>query len=94
MRKTDKKIDNKLRQVLTQLCENSLKELDGYQWISHEVNYNRFPDSLLITCMFTNKQTALIASQQSHIVKLIKQQLAVVGIDLKQPHKHIRFLPK
>jgi len=29
MRKTDKKIDNQLRLVLTDVCEVALKEIDG-----------------------------------------------------------------
>ena len=52
MRKSDKKIDNSIRQTLTALCENHLKDLFGFCWITHTVNYQKFPQSLQITCVF------------------------------------------
>ena len=39
MRKTDKKIDNNLRIVLTEVCEIALKEVTGFQWLTHLVDY-------------------------------------------------------
>lgn len=93
MRKTDKKTEKKLRQILTELCETTLQEHEGYQWISHEVNYNRFPNSLLIRCMFTDKQSAQQAKNQGLLVQKIKHALAIVDIDLKKTDRQIRILP-
>ncbi|PKG40920.1 Fis family transcriptional regulator [Psychromonas sp. Urea-02u-13] len=91
MRKTDKKIDNKLREVLTDVCDFALQEVAGYQWISHTVNYNSFPDSLVITCMFDNKQSADTEKQQGELLALINEKLNAVAISLKNPNKQISF---
>lgn len=90
MRKTDKKIDNKLRQALTEVCDFALHNITGYQWISHTVNYNQFPDSLMITCMFKNQQSAKHASQQKELSGLILKKLKDQLITL-QNSKQIRF---
>ena len=91
MRKTDKKIENKLRQVLTEVCDFALQEIAGYQWISHSVNYNRFPDSLVITCMFANKESAINAQQQGELISEIEKKLNSMAINLKNSQKQIRF---
>lgn len=91
MRKTDKKIDNKLREVLTDVCDFALQEVAGYQWISHTVNYNSFPDSLVITCMFDNKQSADTEKRQGELLALINEKLNAVAISLKNPNKQISF---
>jgi hypothetical protein len=91
MRKNDKKIDNKLREVLTEVCDFALQEIAGYQWISHTVNYNSFPDSLVITCMFDNNQSADTEQQQGELLTLINEKLNAVSISLKNPNKQISF---
>ena len=91
MRKTDKKIDNKLRQALTEVCDFALQNSAGYQWISHTVNYNNFPDSLVITCMFDNQQYADQAQQQDELFNLINQKLNAISVNLKKPLKQICF---
>lgn len=45
MRKTDKKTDNKLREVLTGVCDDALEEFAGFKWLTHLVNYDDFPKS-------------------------------------------------
>jgi len=91
MRKSDKKIENKIRQALTEVCDLALQEISGYLWITHQVNYQRFPDSLIITCMFADKETAHDAQQQGELLKVIQQKLQQIGINLKAPNKQLRF---
>lgn len=91
MRKTDKKIDNKLRQILMDICDFSLQNIAGYQWISHTVNYSHFPDSLIITCMFDNKENAISAQQQGKLLSLINESLNSISITLKAPNKQVYF---
>lgn len=53
MRKKDKKIDNELRLVLIDACEQALKDITGFQWLTHFlVNYDDFPNSLMVACVF------------------------------------------
>ena len=91
MRKTDKKIDKKLREALTDVCHFALQDIDGYQWISHTVNYNNFPDSLVITCMFADKESAEGAKQQGELLTVINEKLSEVEINLKNTHKQVSF---
>ena len=45
MRKSDKKIENQIRDVLTDVCEDTLKGYDGFLWVTHTVNFSSFPQS-------------------------------------------------
>lgn len=97
MTKTDKKIENKLRVALTAVCDIALDRIDGYQWITHTVNYASFPSSLLVTCAFDSPQAldALKHSKQdSFLQKTIVEHLASANIELKTPSKQIKFIVK
>ena len=50
--KTQKKIDNNVRKALTAACEDCLKDVPGFQWLTHQANYTNFPASLFVTCVF------------------------------------------
>lgn len=91
MRKTDKKIDNKLRSALTDVCDFALQNITGYQWISHTVNYNRFPESLIITCIFDNPENAQQAQQQGELLNRIISALNEISVNLSTPQKQICF---
>lgn len=91
MRKTDKIIDNTLRKTLTEVCDFAQLHCEGYQWITHTVNYKNFPDSLMITCMFDNQQNSDQEKQQGELVALINKQLNAMSVNLKKPLKQICF---
>ena len=61
MRKTDKKIDNQLRLVLTEACEVALKDIDGFQWLTHLVNYANFPALIQAQLLVANVKVTDIA---------------------------------
>lgn len=85
MRKTDKKLDNQLRQSLTDVCEIALQELAGFQWLTHTVDYSRFPQSLKIICVFdTNDELqGYLESDKKHLLKgLIEGELRNLNIKL------------
>ncbi|WP_394176911.1 Fis family transcriptional regulator [Thalassotalea litorea] len=90
MRKSDKKTDNIIRKVLTEACDIALEECSGFQWLTHTVNYDRFPGSLTVICVFaTNEQITQVDVEE--IRNLIKEKLAGAGINLEQVHKQVRF---
>jgi len=91
MRKNDKKIDNKLRQLLTEVCDFALHNSPGYKWITHSVNYNRFPESLVITCTFEDKLSADNAEQEKVLLTVIQQKLNSASIKLLTPSKQVNF---
>jgi hypothetical protein len=94
MRKTDKKIDNQLRLVLTDVCEFALEEIDGFQWLTHLVNYSDFPKSLKVVCVFdTNENLSGFMSQKSksELTSLIQAKLQDVDVKLKNVNDHISY---
>jgi predicted RNA-binding protein with PIN domain len=89
MRKTDKKIDNQIRQVLTQVCEIALNEYSGFQWLTHTVNYSDFPQSLQVICVFDthyNLNRFMASVERDTLSKLIQTKLfsIKVAIDIRQ----------
>ena len=66
MKKTDKILENTLVKVLTRVCEESLKKVDGFQWLTHLVNYKDFPRSLTVICIFETQDqiNQLLGSSQ------------------------------
>ena len=94
MRKTDKKIDNQLRRVLTDVCETALKDAYGFQWLTHRANYANFPKSLKVVCVFdTNDNLAGFMSGRSEkeLILLIKGKLREMGVELKSINDHIFY---
>ena len=95
MRKSDKKIDNQIRIVLTDLCENKLKAIEGFQWISHKANYSQFPSTLVISCAFDNEEhfnNTTTNTLKSDIAQWVKHALSKANVHLKDPQKHLRFV--
>jgi hypothetical protein len=94
MRKTDKKIDNQLRLVLTDVCETALKEIAGFQWLTHLVNYSLFPKSLKVVCIFdSNDHLSDFMSKGSRkdLESLIQLNLAEIAINVKNVSEHIAY---
>jgi len=94
MRKTDKKIDNQLRLVLTDVCEIALKEINGFLWLTHLVNYSSFPKSLKMVCIFdTNESLTDFMSKDSNkdLEWLIQSQLAEIAVNLTKVTNHISY---
>jgi small-conductance mechanosensitive channel len=94
MKKTDKTLENTIITLLTKVCEQSLKDLDGFQWLTHSVNYNDFPRSLTIICIFdTQDQVSKIVKSPNYdyLMSMIVEQLKSAGIQSPNPQKQIKF---
>lgn len=94
MKKTAKKIDKQICQALTKACETAKQQVQGFQWLTHLVNYNQFPDSLSIICIFETKAELEQARQQMQahlIVNLIKNELEQINIRFKDINRHVSF---
>ena len=94
MKKTDKKIDKQICQALTNACETAKQQVQGFQWLTHIVNYNQFPDGLSIICIFDTKAELDQARQQMKdqlIVSLIKNELEQINISFKEFNRHVSF---
>ncbi len=94
MRKSDKKIENQIRDVLTDICEGTLKGYDGFLWVTHTVNFSSFPQSLKIVCVFDTNQgrtNFLEGSGQQQVASVIQSAFNQGGIKLKNMDKHLSF---
>lgn len=94
MKKTDKKIENAIRIALTKVCEVALDEVPGFKWITHFVNYDAFPGSLSIVCVFGTKHelsSALSAHHDDFLRTLIVSELGAANIQYKNRPQFVRF---
>lgn len=85
MRKSDKKLDNQIIKALTEVCHSALEDIAGFQWLTHTVNFDKFPQSLKITCVFdTNQALAQYAKSEAnqYLLTLITDKLASIGLKL------------
>lgn len=97
MRKSDKKIENLIRDVLTDVCEETLKSYDGFLWVTHTVKHASFPQSLKIICVFeTNQDRAhfLMGEGQQHVSTAVQVAFSKVGVQLKNLSKQISYKTK
>ncbi|RUO29239.1 hypothetical protein CWE12_09650 [Aliidiomarina sedimenti] len=76
MRKTDKKTDREIIRQLTDLCEAAKDTHPGFIWLTHEVNYQRFPQSLKVVLVFDDEVSE--ASLLSEFRDLIPQVQAAL----------------
>ena len=94
MRRTDKKIEKNIRRALTDVCELALKNIDGFKWLTHHVNYDLFPDSLVVVCVFeTNLQLHQVYDDKmdDYLSKLIAEKLLEIDIKLQDIQQQINF---
>lgn len=94
MRKTDKKTDNQLRKGLTDVCETALKNIKGFMWLTHLVNYEKFPTSLQIVCVFDtsdNLQNYRESTQHKLLESHIQTELVKLNVKVKNIAKHISY---
>lgn len=90
MRKTDKKIENALRKALTQACSEALKTQDGFKWLTHFANYQHFPNSLAILCVFDTNDHLLKADSDG-LRSIINAALTSIDINVKDIREHVSF---
>lgn len=94
MRKSDKKIDNQIRKDLTQVCDSALESIAGFKWLTHQIDYAHFPQSLVITCVFDTNQslsTFLGSESKAAIEDAIASKMLALGVTRKQLNRCISY---
>lgn len=94
MRKSDKKLEKNIVSALTEACEDALKLYEGFEWLTHLVNYQSFPDSLSIICVFDTNENLLKTIEKddaNRFKQAIEAELVSYGIKLKDIKKCIVF---
>ncbi len=90
MKKTDKKTENALIAVLTESCNIALEKYEGFLWLTHFVDYQYFPNSLSIVCVF-NKNEQLTTEAIDGLQTIIKDKLLAINIGGKNLQRQISF---
>ena len=94
MKKTHKKIDNALRQSLTNVCDEALEKVVGFKWLTHITDYDDFPRSLKVICIFDSNQNQTLAEAQhkhDYMCDLINRALLKDNIKLPNVKGQVSF---
>lgn len=86
MHKAQKKIDNNVRKALTQACDSALEHITGFKWLTHFAQWDNFPASLRVVCVFETHaamETAVSREQDLQLRSIIQSNLLKVGINIK-----------
>ena len=87
-------IERELIRNLTEACETAKSEIVGFQWLTHDVNYERFPESLIVTWVFdgeVNKARALPSADKARVLELTLAAFEKVGISVPRIADHVAF---
>ncbi|GGY07869.1 hypothetical protein GCM10007160_39110 [Litchfieldella qijiaojingensis] len=88
------KMERRLVASLTHACEQAKLLLPGFCWLTHRVDYQRFPESLVVTWIFDthpNLANALKGDARRCIVDLTAEALAEAGLDVGDVSRHLDF---
>ena len=92
MSKTTKKLNDRLLLVLEKLTLQAKEELAGLASVSHTVQFDLFPGSLLVNCAFDTQALLDIAKPfEKQYQKKLNNMLLKQGILLKEPKRNLKF---
>lgn len=92
MHRIHQKIDKQIIKALTVVCEEVKYECEGFTWLTHEVDYQRFPQSLRIILVFTEETPAsalkaslvwIVRRVQDNLEPIIKELLPANQIEAR-----------
>ena len=92
--KTQKRTDNNIRLALITVCEQSLKDVPGFQWLTHQLDFTNFPASLLVTCIFDTQASLDQAAQEQHTLQMqnnVQAKLFKAGVKVSSPKNQVLF---
>jgi len=86
------RIERTLAATLTDACEAGKAEIVGFEWLTHDVDYQRFPSSLRVIWVFASQaeQDGAIAKGQDRLMQtLTAAALEAAAIQLETPTAHV-----
>ena len=87
-------VERELIRTLTLACETVKSEIVGFQWLTHDVDYERFPQSLRVIWMFDSEASrarALASSDKARMLRLTQAAFDEVGISVASIAEHVAF---
>lgn len=86
--------ERQLIACLTRACETGKAEIVGFAWLTHLVDYHKFPSSLMVTWVFdtqANRDRALANGQDERMVELTAEAFSGAGISVSAVSAHLSF---
>jgi len=93
MSKICHRLNKNLLAVLAQISEEA-KQVDGFSHLSHTVQFDCFPASLLVHCHFSGAQQLRVAQSnhaETKLQKKLHKLLLKKGIVLKNPKMNLKL---
>lgn len=87
-------MERELARTLTIACETAKSEIVGFQWLTHDVDYERFPQSLKVTWVFdtqASKESAIASPDKARMHDLTLAAFEEVGITVSNIAAHVEF---
>ncbi|MBZ9780133.1 hypothetical protein K9857_01010 [Pseudomonas sp. REP124] len=87
-------MERELSRALTWACELAKSEIVGYEWLTHRVDYQRFPDSLIVTWVFQGEsdlKTAVAGQAKARMHELTQAAFEDIGITVTDIAAHVEF---
>ncbi len=83
-----------LAATLTEACETAKAQVIGFSWLTHVVDYARFPASLKVIWVFdtqADQDRALADGQDRYMVELTATALQACGLTLEPVAARVHF---
>lgn len=91
-KKASRQMERRLTQALTGACETAKPLLPGFAWLTHLVDYRRFPDSLRIVWVFESQDAlvrALEGEGRRRMRELTEAALFEIGVEVGDTDAHL-----
>jgi hypothetical protein len=88
------RIERRLVATLTEACETAKAQIVGFEWLTHEVDFNEFPSSLRVVWVFdtqANMNQALASGQGERMVELTAIALSEADVLVSPVSAHVQF---
>jgi len=87
-------IERELTRALTDACEAAKFEIEGFEWLTHQVDYSQFPSSLMVTWVFdtdANLNAAISSQAKERMQELTLKAFEDIGIVVASAASHVAF---
>ncbi|MNE47533.1 hypothetical protein D3C80_1419440 [compost metagenome] len=87
-------LERRLVATLTEACETAKAQVIGFSWLTHVVDYARFPTSLKVIWVFetqADQDRALAAGQDRFMVELTAMALQACDLTLERVDALVHF---
>lgn len=91
-KKASARMERRLTKALTEACETAKPMLPGFAWLTHLVDYRRFPDSLRVVWVFETQDAmirALKGDGRQRMRELTEAACFEAGIEVDDVDAHL-----